>query len=501
MHTRFFLVFFLLQLAFFAVSGQNWAPLPLHQKAYFILNGQLYTPGNEVFVHQFSPGVWVSGDSVFSKNGVKPLLRKGHADRASDFMGYSLTKTNNAYRLFHHNLTTIAIPFDPLSPQYTYDSLLIDTLLFEFTRHPAISQVGFRVQSDTLNYTGVVTALKDTVLEGVPDSVARITINYPGNAFLNGKVLTLSKNQGWIRGVYLVNGKASMERLFSAETISKADFTVQARKKLAPGDRIDVLENQQSGFAQGLDGFNLLDSETIYEVLDTGAAGVQVHRVRHEALNPSQEFTVYHFWSDVVYWTDTLNNPAHAINTTPMLGTLNPWDTVFNTHGYPVRAYLTPYPHKTWEQGILHAGGESFTYPNMGGMVPWFHCLPLVYSPFRFFDFSEDYAASWMKQVAYYKIGNEEYGSKLTVTQTKPSFKPQEIRVYPNPTYGKIGFGKLPSPIDRIECWGSDGTVYRLIYGFENDGVANLGRLSAGLYHLHVFLKNGEIKRAKVVVR
>lgn len=499
MHTRFFPIFLLFQLVILTTKGQGWAPFPLHQKAYFLLNGPLYTPGNEVFVNRFNPPIPINGDSVFSKNGVKPLLRVGHADRSSDFLGYSLTKTNFGYQLSHHNLKTIAIPFDPLLPEYTYDSLLIDTLLFTFARHPKLGQVGLHVQSDTLNYTGTVTALADTMLEGVADSVARITIYYPANAFLHNKVLTLSKKQGWLQGVYLVNGKAGIERLFSTETISKADFTVQARKKLSPGDRIDVLESRQSGFAQGLDGFTLFNSETIYEVLDTGAAGVQVHRTQHEAIDPAQEFMVYHSWSDVVYWTDTLNNPNHALNTTPMLGTYNPWDTVFNTYGYPVRAYLTPYMHKRWERGILHAGGESFTYPNMGGLVPWFHCLPLVYSPFRFFDFSDDYSASWMKQVAYYKLGTEQFGAKLTITQTQPGLKPSEVLAYPNPTTGKVWIGQLDFPIERVECFGSNGAVHWLTW--ESKGMVDMRHLEAGLYQLRIFLQNGEIKKTKVVVQ
>ena len=489
-------LFILLTLSAQRVFCQNWSPIGGSGKQYF-KTFKSTEEGEEFFANRFD-GMKVRGnDSLFFRKGNKPVLRGGHADRASDFVADTLIKTDSSYLL---KATRVTIVHYESSPPYGYDTLDIDTFRYEFSKRFILDSIGLKIRTPLQEIEGIVVQLKDTTILGQSDSVAAIRYLISG---LNLYVY-LSKNQGLLsfQPLHLTNSYP-VHRILEPSMIRKYDFHAGDRKKLVPGDEIHIRGYRYWGFLEALGNWQDNKTEYIYQILDTSLNSVLMRRVYFDEyesgpqLGPDHEFT----YSDVVYQNDTVNNPAHIMNAVPMAGDFIQGDTSFYTRSLPTQITTRPFIHKFRRHDHYMSIWANHTN-EVGFYIPDFHCPDLIDFETYDFDFPWDEYFRWHKEIVYSSIDQVEYGTKLIITSnaaTTGRKEQQMIPVYPNPTTGKVYFPHLPSAIQNLNVWNTKGQLISLEIQSGPFAAFDASSLPPGLYQLRVSLEDGTTRTGKFV--
>ncbi|HRH33414.1 MAG TPA: T9SS type A sorting domain-containing protein [Catalimonadaceae bacterium] len=502
---------FVLFLAFQSLGcfAQNWSPLSKRGKQYFIedRNPAAYPYqnfGREVFVNRFNSATFVNGDSVYFQNMCKPLLRGGHSDRAADFFCFKLTQTDSSFIMAHRMCIPYKIIFDPQFPEYYMDTLLQDTSYFHFSIPFKVGQIGLKVTGPIANYQSLVTSLKDTVIQGVPDSIATITLSNTGVSSLNGKTIRISKNHGILIFQNLLKGGASISQYLEPDARQKFDFTQEERRKLGPGDELHMVGETLGGYSLSLDGFNIVESKFIYKILDTTQGSVHVKRIYWEKYRPSHDPDEFEYSVETDYWTDTLNNNSSPLNVAPELGLIKPADTIFYTASVPVRTYMNPSIQKLWIKGILNQDHPNFDPEDplvLGGLVPWFHSPHLIYSPYRYGDINHDLAISSYKYLVFSQIDGVENGTRLNFVAEVKNTSNNHFRLFPNPSTGRLNvqFTRL-QPNATISIHNSLGQTLLTFNGSFLEKSLDITQIPAGVYTVSVN-SEGKIQNHKLLKR
>ena len=394
---------------------------------------------------------------------------------------------------------------DDVFLNYNNDSIIIRTAAKE-------GETWVLFENDELIITGEVISHQPEDILGQTDSVKTINLQAYYSQMdsidhnINGLQLKLSKNHGLIQTLNFLSfpdeTSGMMENHSDYELIGIAnpDLGVQNLNWMdvhdfQPGDEIHVIARDINGY---IDYYHHTRVNTIYRYLNKNdmqdSIRYTIERIRkiRQKWSPQEDFTI-------TFTHDTITSLIKPWNYFDIVSE----EPIFSEGAVYFHHQTYFYPHNTqgkyFEYGYFDiVSDDCLTFPIYDGCFIYPLYLKGLAGPYYScsYDFEEI-----SRQLAYYKKGDETWGTPLIITSAEEPAMEAEVRVYPNPARGqffvKISPEKLPASFELTDVSGK--VVLGRVIDHDTE-IVSVKNLPAGIYFYHIHTKKGKQVNGKILM-